>query len=292
MTFDDCFREQFINFDSRKKVGDYALGRILGEGSFSKVRLGKRISNGEKVAIKIIPKKTMMKQNEARCRFLRETKTLRLITHKNIVRLYEMMETSSNYYLVMSLQQGECFKDYLRRRKCLSETEARPMVYQLGEAVSYLHAISVVHRDLKPENVIVSDKTVTIIDFGLSACARHGDVMRTQCGSPAYAAPEVFVGEPYTSSVDVWSLGVMMYLMLTGSHPFSHAHFKSYTQLYAVILKGYTLPQWISLSKECSDLLSQMLQLEPAKRISASSLLEHSWLCDLSKREPGALIHS
>ncbi|WAR07470.1 CIPK9-like protein [Mya arenaria] len=241
VTFDDCFRGQFEPLDGRKKVGEYVLGRLLGEGAFSKVRAAKRLNNTDT-------------EEHARRRFLREMTTLRRLEHGNIVRLREVMETSSNFYLVMDLARGTSLKEHLA---C---------------------------RDLKPENLILDRGHLTVIDFGLSGRVAPDAFLTTQCGSPAYAAPEVLARTPYTQAVDI---GVIVYLMLTGYHPFSIPGQRAYrTQLHAAMARGFTLSPFLSLCTDCKDVLSRLLRVEPKDRISARELLLHSWLAAVKSPFP------
>lgn len=276
VTFDDLFREKFIPLDSRKKVGNYVIGRIIGEGTFSTVRAARHVTSHEKRAIKVLPKKAILKRPDVRRRFMREMKSLRKVTHKNIVHLHEVMETASNYYLVMDLLTGDNFRDFLRKNKKLCEDEARHFLYQISGAVHYMHSLGIVHRDLKPENLILDGCDIKIVDFGLCACVHEGETMTTQCGSPAYAAPEIFKKEPYTKLVDIWSIGVILFLTVTGCMPFNMKGLSS-TQVYAMVLKGYHIPSSIHLSEECDGLISQMLQVDPTLRISTDDLLLHPW---------------
>lgn len=282
MTFEDVFRETYVPLDCRKKVGDFVLGRTIGEGSFSRVRRAKNVITGEQTAIKVLAKKAILKKESVRRRLIRETRALRQLHHKNVVKLYDVMETEGNHYLVMNYIKGVNFKDFLSKRPKLTEKEAKPLVHQMVEAVHYMHSLGIVHRDLKPDNFIIDGKDITVVDFGLSAFLKDDCSMRTQCGSPAYAAPEIFTGKPYDKSVDVWSLGVVLYLMLTKVLPFI-ADGKSYTQLYSVILRGFDVPSY--LSADCIALLSKMISVEPTTRITTSDLLTYPWLAQESVEE-------
>lgn len=280
MTFEDVFREAYIPLDCRKKVGDFVLGSTIGEGSFSRVRRAKNLITGEQAAIKVLPKKTILKKQSVRRRLIRETRALRQLHHENVVTLRDVMETEANYYLVMDYVKGLNFKDFLSKRSKLEESEARPLLHQMAQTVHYMHSVGIVHRDLKPENFILDGHKLTVVDFGLSALLEDGSAMTTQCGSPAYAAPEIFTGKQYDKSVDIWSLGVILYLMLTETLPFT-TDGRSYTQLYSVILRGHDVPTY--LSADCVSLLSRMIHIEPKERISTNDLLKHPWLAMLAE---------
>ncbi|KAL3881412.1 hypothetical protein ACJMK2_027857 [Sinanodonta woodiana] len=274
--FEQIFQESFVPLDSHKRVGDYVLGRTIGEGSFSTVRLGRNVNTGEQTAIKIIPKKTALKKQSARRRFERETQALRIVHHSNIVRLLDVMETDGNYYIILELMEGENFNSYLNRKGPLEEREARVYMRQMAEIVHHMHSVGVVHRDLKPDNFILMRATIKLVDFGLSGFLKEGSTLSTQCGSPTYTAPEIFALRPYTHAVDMWSVGMILYMMLCNALPFSPEERKSHRHIYNRILRGLELPRYIS--PNCKDLLSQLLKLGADERLDATGLLQHTWL--------------
>lgn len=255
-------------------VPNYRLGKTLGIGSFGKVKLAEHEATGYKVAVKILSKrKIRMMDMEEKVR--REIKILRLFMHPHIIRLYEVVETSTDIYLLMEfVNSGELF-DYIVEKGRLSEDEARRFFQQIISGVEYCHRNMVVHRDLKPENLLLdSDCNVKIADFGLSNVMRDGHFLKTSCGSPNYAAPEVISGKLYSGpEVDVWSCGVILYALLCGSLPFDDENIPN---LFKKIKGGiYTLPS--HLSGGARDLIPRMLLVDPLKRVTIAEIKQHPW---------------
>ncbi|KAL6766867.1 SNRK1A [Auxenochlorella protothecoides x Auxenochlorella symbiontica] len=202
-------------------LSNYRLGKTLGIGSFGKVKVAEHILTGHKVAIKILNRKKI-RQMDMEDKVRREIKILRLFMHPHIIRLYEVIETAHDIYVVMEyVKSGELF-DYIVEKGRLMEDEARRFFQQIVSGVEYCHRNMVVHRDLKPENLLLDSRmNVKIADFGLSNVMRDGHFLKTSCGSPNYAAPEVISGRLYAGpEVDVWSCGVILYALLCGSLPF------------------------------------------------------------------------
>ena len=205
----------------------------------------------------------------------REINILKLCRHPHIIRLYEVIDTPSDIFVIMEyVPEGELF-DYIVSRGRLPADEARQFFHQIVSGVEYCHHHRVVHRDLKPENLLLdSDKNVKIADFGLSNVAHDGDFLRTSCGSPNYAAPEVISGNLYAGpEVDVWSCGVILYALLCGTLPFDD---ESIPNLFKKIKSGmYSLPS--HLSQLSRDLILRMLVVDPMKRITIPEVRQHAW---------------
>ena len=205
----------------------------------------------------------------------REIKILRLFMHPHIIRLYEVVETPTDIFVVMEyVKAGELF-DYIVEKGRLGENEARHFFQQIISGVEYCHRNMVVHRDLKPENLLLDSRSnVKIADFGLSNVMRDGHFLRTSCGSPNYAAPEVISGRLYAGpEVDVWSCGVILYALLCGSLPFDD---ESIPNLFKKIKGGiYTLPS--HLSPGARDLIARTLLVDPLKRITIPEIRAHHW---------------
>ncbi|MEW5318425.1 MAG: hypothetical protein WDW38_009648 [Sanguina aurantia] len=226
-------------------LANYRLGKTLGIGSFGKVKVAEHVLTGHKVAIKILNRKKIQAMDmEEKVR--REIKILRLFMHPHIIRLYEVIETPSDIYVVMEyVKTGELF-DYIVEKGRLMEDEARHFFQQIVSGVEYCHRNMVVHRDLKPENLLLDSKmSLKIADFGLSNVMRDGHFLKTSCGSPNYAAPEVISGKLYAGpEVDVWSCGVILYALLCGSLPFDDENIPN---LFKKIKGGiYNLPSHLS----------------------------------------------
>ncbi|KAI8772841.1 serine/threonine-protein kinase HSL1, partial [Biomphalaria glabrata] len=231
-----------------KKVGQYLLGPTLGEGSYGKIHLATHLISKQQVAMKVVAKKTLVQREVARRHFRREALLLQQVSHPNVVRLYEAMETSNSYYLVFELATGGCILDLITQRGCLQEEESRHYMRQIASSVDHLHRTNIVHRDIKLENLLLDgNNNIKLVDFGLSAVCHDTDHhLSTLCGSPVYAAPELFAGRKYGKGVDLWGIGVCFFAMLTGKLPFLPDDKTSLPQLYSLILKGVTMPVFVS----------------------------------------------
>mmetsp|Transcript_19638 Transcript_19638/g.63124 ORF Transcript_19638/g.63124 Transcript_19638/m.63124 type:complete len:481 (+) Transcript_19638:299-1741(+) len=203
------------------QIGNYRLSRTLGIGAFGKVKLAEHVSTGHKVAVKILNRAKIVALDMAE-KVKREINILQRCTHPHIIRLYEVIDTPTDIFVVMEyVSNGELF-DYIVSKGRLAPDEARHFFHQIISGVEYCHYHHIVHRDLKPENLLLdADNNIKIADFGLSNVMRDGEFLRTSCGSPNYAAPEVISGHLYAGpEVDVWSCGVILYALLCGSLPF------------------------------------------------------------------------
>ncbi|PIA35641.1 hypothetical protein AQUCO_03500179v1 [Aquilegia coerulea] len=253
---------------------NYKLGKTLGIGSFGKVKIAEHARTGHKVAIKILNRRKI-KNMDMEEKVRREIKILRLFMHPHIIRLYEVIETPADIYVVMEyVKSGELF-DYIVEKGRLQEEEARNFFQQIISGVEYCHRNMVVHRDLKPENLLLDSKSnVKIADFGLSNIMRDGHFLKTSCGSPNYAAPEVISGKLYAGpEVDVWSCGVILYALLCGTLPFDDENIPN---LFKKIKGGiYTLPS--HLSAGARDLIPRMLVVDPMKRMTIPEIRQHPW---------------
>ncbi|KAK9107451.1 hypothetical protein Syun_023462 [Stephania yunnanensis] len=253
---------------------NYKLGKTLGIGSFGKVKIAEHVLTGHKVAIKILNRRKI-KSMEMEEKVRREIKILRLFMHPHIIRLYEVVDSPTDIYVVMEyVKSGELF-DYIVEKGRLQEDEARNFFQQIISGVEYCHRNMVVHRDLKPENLLLDSKyNVKIADFGLSNIMRDGHFLKTSCGSPNYAAPEVISGKLYAGpEVDVWSCGVILYALLCGTLPFDDENIPN---LFKKIKSGlYTLPS--HLSAGARDLIPRMLVVEPMKRMTILEIRQHPW---------------
>eukprot|EP00741_Cyanophora_paradoxa_P023685 tig00021612_g22879.t1 len=256
------------------RIGQYKLGKTLGIGSFGKVKLAEHELTGQKVAVKIMNRKKI-KSLDMDEKVRREIKILRLFMHPHIIRLYEVIDTPTHIFVVMEYVSGGELFDYIVQKGRLSEDEARRFFQQIISGVEYCHKHNVVHRDLKPENLLLdSNYNVKIADFGLSNVMRDGFFLKTSCGSPNYAAPEVISGKLYAGpEVDVWSCGVILYALLCGSLPFDDENIPN---LFKKIKGGiYTLPS--HLSDLARDLIPKMLIVDPVKRVSIGEIRQHPW---------------
>lgn len=253
----------------------YELDRTIGTGGFGKVKLATHTLTGEKVAIKIMDK-TKLGKDLPRVKL--EISALKNLSHPNICKLYQVIETESHCYVVMEYCSGGELFDHIVEKSRLSEMESRMFFRQIISAVSYLHDNGYAHRDLKPENVLLDrEQNLKIIDFGLCAKPQGGmdSLLLTSCGSPTYAAPELIQGVKYHGSeVDIWSMGVILYALLCGCLPFESDNID---ELFKKILKGkYIEPGWLSSGSK--RLLRRMLCVDPLKRIRISELINDPWI--------------
>jgi len=260
----------------------YDIKDKLGTGSFAVVKRAIRKNDGKPFAIKVIKKSKLNAEELAVVHD--EVDIMHRTKHKYIVELFEMFETPKKIYMVMELLTGGELFDRIVAKGNYSEYEASELIKHVSSAVAYLHSIGIVHRDLKPENLIYlnpnSDSPIKITDFGLAKFrdTKGGNTMTTACGTPGYVAPEVLKNEPYGAAVDMWSLGVILYILLCGFPPFYH---ESTAALYKQIKRGqYEFPDpfWTDISEEAKDLVRKLLCVDPSTRFSAKQVLEHSWV--------------
>ncbi|KAK8014192.1 hypothetical protein PG990_007488 [Apiospora arundinis] len=255
------------------RVGQYNIIRTLGEGSFGKVKLAVHRSTGQQVALKIIARKKLISRDMVG-RVEREIEYLQLLRHPHIIKLYTVIKTPNEIIMVLEYAGGELF-DYIVSHGRMQEEKARRFFQQMLCAVEYCHRHKVVHRDLKPENLLLDDNlNVKIADFGLSNIMTDGNFLKTSCGSPNYAAPEVISGKLYAGpEVDVWSCGVILYVLLIGRLPFDDDHIPS---LFAKIQRGvFTIPNWCP--EDAQKLIRKMLVVNPMHRATIEEIRQDPW---------------
>ncbi|XP_073727329.1 serine/threonine-protein kinase MARK2 isoform X13 [Misgurnus anguillicaudatus] len=260
--------------DEQPHIGCYRLLKTIGKGNFAKVKLAKHVLTGKEVAVKIIDK-TQLNSSSLQ-KLFREVRIMKLLNHPNIVKLFEVIETEKTLYLVMEYASGGEVFDYLVAHGRMKEKEARAKFRQIVSAVQYCHQKCIVHRDLKAENLLLdADMNIKIADFGFSNEFILGNKLDTFCGSPPYAAPELFQGKKYDGpEVDVWSLGVILYTLVSGSLPFDGQNLK---ELRERVLRGkYRIPFY--MSTDCENLLKKFLILNPTKRGSLEQIMKDRWM--------------
>ncbi|KAM3624645.1 uncharacterized protein V6R79_026024 [Siganus canaliculatus] len=253
----------------------YEVYETIGSGGFAKVKLGRHILTGEKVAIKIMNKKEL---GDDLPRVKVEIEAMKNLSHQHVCRLYHVIETSTQIFMVMQYCTGGELFDYIIAKDRLSEEETRVFFRQIVSAMAYVHSQGYAHRDLKPENLLIDeDHNLKLIDFGLCAKPKGGlsYELMTCCGSPAYAAPELIQGKAYIGSeADVWSMGVLLFALLCGYLPFDD---DNCMVLYRKIMRGkYDNPRWLSPGSVL--LLNQMMQVDPKRRLTVGQLLDHPWV--------------
>ncbi|KAL5271215.1 hypothetical protein ACHWQZ_G001753 [Mnemiopsis leidyi] len=261
----------------KPKLGHYQLDKALGAGNYAVVRLAVHCITGTKVAMKIIDKSKLCKEDLAR--LFREVQIMKLLDHPNIIRFYQVVENYQYIHLVSSFAENGELYEHVMTKGSLSEPEARKYFAQICSAIMYCHEKGVVHRDLKIENVLLDcNNNVRIADFGFSNYFKPPRLLETFCGSPQYAAPEIFNGKHYDGfKTDIWSLGIILYVLVTGGLPFDG---DSIQEVKQNVLRGkFRVPYFVShVTSECEHLIRSMLSLEPEKRPSVESVLSHSWM--------------
>ncbi|XP_069059047.1 serine/threonine-protein kinase SIK1 [Pleurodeles waltl] len=256
------------------RVGFYDIERTLGKGNFAVVKLARHRVTKTQVAIKIIDKTRLDPSNLEK--IYREVQIMKLLNHPHIIKLYQVMETKDMLYIVTEFaKNGEMF-DYLTTNGHLSESEARAKFSQILSAVEYCHCRHIVHRDLKTENLLLdANMNIKIADFGFGNFYKSGEPLSTWCGSPPYAAPEVFEGKEYEGPhLDIWSLGVVLYVLVCGSFPFDGPNLPTLRQR---VLEGrFRIPYF--MSQDCESLIRRMLVVDPTKRLTISQIKQHRWM--------------
>jgi calcium/calmodulin-dependent protein kinase I len=272
----------------------YRLKGVLGTGAFSTVRAGFHRSNTDiSYAVKCINRKKLSEEDEAA--LLDEVAILKEMEHSHIIRLYDFFTEPATYYLVMERMRGGELFDRIVAKAYYNEKEARDTCKIVLEAVGYCHKNHVAHRDLKPENLLLlsedDDSAVKIADFGFAKKVYAHNSLKTQCGTPGYVAPEILEGTPYDERADMWSVGVILYILLGGYPPFIES---TQRDLFRKIRKGdyeFHEEYWGTVSTEAKELISSLLTVKCEDRLTASDAMENSWILGddtkLAKRDLG-----
>ena len=269
-------KASFVSYKTNNISKDYTLGKTLGQGSFGTVRKAVHKATKQERAIKILKKSA---QDEEK--FFLEVNILSKLTHPNIMHIYEFYEDKANYYIVSELCKGGELFDMITEKGAFNEAEACPLMHQLMSAICYCHQNRVVHRDLKPENILLEDKNrdnpiIKLIDWGGARYFSKNKKMSKVNGTPYYIAPEV-LGGTYDEKCDIWSAGVIFYILLCGYPPFNGETDK---EIMEAVKKGdFDFPEeeWSVITDEGKDLIKKMLTYDPKKRLSASQVLAHPW---------------
>ena len=263
--------------------GQFILGEEIGKGTFGVVRLATHIITNEKVAVKMLYKERILKEESSKKRLEKEIKILKVLRHKNIVQLYNVFQTSSTIFLVIEHIHGKELFDIIVKKKKLSEIESLYYFQQLISGIEYLGKLGIAHRDLKPENLMIdSRKVLKITDFGLSNTYKKNELLSTPCGSPSYAAPEMLSGNKYWGlGADIWSSGVILYTMLCGRLPFDD---KDHIKLYEKIKEGkFIIPEF--LSENAKDFLVKILNVDPKQRYNIMQIKKHPWFNQIDQKK-------
>ncbi|KAM0023969.1 putative protein kinase CAMK-CAMKL-CHK1 family [Helianthus debilis subsp. tardiflorus] len=258
-----------------RKVGKYEVGRTIGEGTFAKVKFAQNTETGESVAMKLLDRATIIKHKMVD-QIKREISIMKLVRHPHVVRLHEVLASRTKIYIILEFITGGELFDKIVRHGRLSEAESRRFFQQLIDGVEYCHSKGVYHRDLKPENLLLdSQGNLKISDFGLSALPAEGvSILRTTCGTPNYVAPEVLSHKGYNGALaDVWSCGVILYVLMAGYLPFDEMDL---TTLYDKINKAdFSCPSWFPVGAK--SLIHRILDPNPETRICIEEIKNDEW---------------
>ena len=268
-----------MNFSRTSILEAYEMGPTIGQGSFAVVKLCKNRKTGQEVAIKIIDKKNARAVDDLQT----EAEVMAKIEHPNVSRVLQIFENASKCYMVQEYVSGGELFDRIIEKDHFSEVEAVGVLQQVLAAMQYLHSCGIVHRDIKPENLLYKtkavDSAIMLADFGLAKVLANGQEMHTMCGTPGYVAPEILGGKAgYTSAVDIWSIGVVAYILLCGFPPF---YDESTPALVQQIISGnyeFPSPYWDEVSENAKSFVRFLLNTDPAARPTAEQALAHTWI--------------
>uniref|UniRef100_A0ACD5WS01 Uncharacterized protein n=1 Tax=Avena sativa TaxID=4498 RepID=A0ACD5WS01_AVESA len=259
----------------KKLVGRYEVGRTIGQGSFAKVKFAVDTDTGAPVAMKVLDKATILNHRMLQ-QIKKEISIMKIVRHPNIVRLNEVLAGQTKIYIILELMTGGELFDKIARQGKLRENEARKYFQQLIDAIDYCHSKGVYHRDLKPENLLLDSRgNLKVSDFGLSTLSQNGGgLLHTTCGTPNYIAPEVLSNDGYDgSAADLWSCGVILYVLMAGYLPFEESDL---TTLYDKITAArFSCPDWFS--PRAKSLIQRILDANPNTRMTIEEIRADIW---------------
>lgn len=274
-----------VNTVDKLYCDNYKEGRTLGKGSYSEVKEGFSIKDGNLFAIKIVNKEDLDSADEIS--LYHEINILKKLKHPNIIRLYEVYHELNYFYLVTELMKGGELFDRIIQKESYTEMEARNVARKLFSAIAYCHSQNIAHRDLKPENLLLvnteNDTEIKIADFGFAKKMKKPNSFRTKCGTPAYVAPEILNEEFYGLEVDNWSLGVIVYIVLSGSAPFKGGKNHVYKKVRTADF-DFSGREWCETSESAKNFVSMLLTVNRNKRLTAQAALEHNWMKESNRR--------
>lgn len=263
----------------------YTMGDLLGEGAFAQVKLATDKETGDKFAVKIIKKHGYdPKEMEY---IMREMDIMKSVSHPNVVNTMDMFDSPTHIHIVLEFMGGGELFDVIAEAGSFSEQQAAQVTRDVIKGIQYLHMHDIVHRDIKPENVLCKTKAwplqVKLADFGLANFSVDGEINEQQqnmIGTPGYVAPEVVKREKYGPAVDMWAVGVLLYIMLSGKMPFYGRDDMACLRMIAT--GKYQMPdkEWSKISEDAISLVKGLLQLNPDKRLTANAAMQHKWLAD------------
>ena len=261
-------------------IGKYRIMQKLGTGAFAQVYKAENTETKEIFAIKVFPKTNLERDDDVE-RFQREIDTMAILKHENVVSMHDFFTDRDNFFLVIDFCQNGDLMDYISKNKKIVEPTAALIFEQIVSGIAYCHSFGVAHRDLKPENVLFEKfPHVKVCDFGLCGYINSTKLMSTFCGSPCYSAPECLYHHEYDGQKsDIWSLGVILFLMVTGTHPWNVHNIN--LMMKDIVSCNYKVPN--DVSRECKDLIEKILVYEPTQRLPLDQILKHPWLKNAAK---------
>jgi len=301
--------EEWAHWEGHPAREHYTAGEDIGEGAFSKVVRAKHKSSGEEVALKVVHRlRPGVKPHHWEI-LHSEVDTLRALRHPNVINLKESYEDSYQLVMVLELLQGGELLEHLKSVKHYSEQKAAQLFRQIADAVYFMHEKGYLHRDLKPENVLFVQKptesandhvTVKLIDMGMATKFNPSQPVRGAMGTAGFLAPECCHRIPHSPAMDIWSLGMLLFTMLTGRMPYSHSQIERlhYPEIPITKSPGVQSQRFLNLSKDAQELLLGMLQHDPIIRMTAREVMNHNWVATeglaktASKKSTGAEAHS
>ena len=265
----------------RKSLGPYLLLETIGSGVTSIVKLCQNSENEGYYACKIFPKDTVS-DPAAMARFESEVRVNQQIHHPGHVEMLDILKDSNNYYLILELCPNSHLLNLITTKGKLSETISKPLVRQILEVIKYCHSLGICHRDIKPENLLFNETWhIKLTDFGLAVFVGPNGMVQGSCGSPCYSSPECLTGDPYDGRAsDMWSIGVVVYAMLTGQIPCTS---ENKDEMFREILRGeYEVPD--GLSRTATSFIKSLMTRDVSKRLTAEQALEHPWIKDVPEQ--------
>ncbi|EAR94233.1 Serine/Threonine kinase domain protein (macronuclear) [Tetrahymena thermophila SB210] len=274
---------------------EFIVTKMIGKGSFAKVYLATKKSQNIQYAIKAFNKEFMQNQHKGKESLINEISIMRQLNNDHLIRLYEVYETTNSIYFVVDLLNGGELLHRIREKGSINEKELRVLIRNLILALEHLHQKNIMHRDLKPENLLLkskqSDSEIVVADFGLATRIDIPNILFKRCGTPGFVAPEVLLykeGDPfYTTQCDIFSAGIIFYLLLVGKQPFQGKDYKQILRANKACEIRYDLPEFEKISNAAKDLLKKMLDARPEHRFSATQCLQHPFLHLDGEYQPG-----
>jgi len=261
----------------------FEMGQKIGAGNFSTVHTAlEKTGERRHVAVKKMDKRRLRPSDLDAVKS--EVSILKGLNHEHIIKLYDMYETRDHFFIVTELAQGGELFERIVKKEYYEEADAVGVVTRIAQALQYCHERGVVHRDLKPENILLAEKdnddSIKLVDFGFAkeVNPEGASGLQTTCGTPGYVAPEIISGKPYGSEVDVWSLGVITYILLCGYPPFYDSNQQNLFRLIRAGAFKFDAEFWDQVSDEAKDLIKKCLVVNPKKRITIDQVLEHPWI--------------